>query len=76
MQRLAVHGITPREVVVIGDTEHDAAAAHAVGATAVLVATGWTSLTELQVCGAALTLPNLGTAAAPLHALLGLEGNL
>ena len=32
------------DVVVIGDTQHDITAAHAVGARAVAVATGWTSV--------------------------------
>ncbi|MBM4415794.1 MAG: HAD family hydrolase [Chloroflexi bacterium] len=57
-------------VVVIGDSEHDVTAAHAIGATAVGVATGARSEAELRAAGAAATLPGLRDTAAALRLLL------
>lgn len=40
--------IAPAELVLVGDSEHDVRCAHAVGARAVAVATGWTPIEELR----------------------------
>jgi phosphoglycolate phosphatase len=47
------------EVVVIGDTPRDVAAAHAAGAVAIGVATGRFSVDELHACGADAAYPTL-----------------
>ncbi len=67
--RLAEAGIPPERVLVVGDTEHDVAAAHAAGARAVAVATGWTALPVLRASGAELVLRDLAVP-DPLLALL------
>jgi len=59
VRRLAEAGIPPERVLVVGDTEHDVSAAHAAGARAVAVATGWTDPAVLRACGADLFLPDL-----------------
>lgn len=51
--------IDPRDVLVIGDTPRDVAAARAAGAVAVAVATGGYSAEQLQRTGADLVLPSL-----------------
>ena len=45
--QLAQKNVSAADVVIIGDTQHDITAAHAVGAKAVAVATGWTSKEDL-----------------------------
>lgn len=62
--RCEAAGAAPRQVVVIGDTEHDVTAAHAAGARAVAVATGWTEAAVLRACGADLCLPDLADPAS------------
>lgn len=47
------------DVVVVGDTPHDVACAHAVGALAVAVATGTHAAGELRATGAAVVLDDL-----------------
>ncbi len=47
------------EIFVIGDTPRDIAAAHAAGATAIAVATGWYTLDALQEAGADYAYPSL-----------------
>lgn len=59
LQRLAAVPVPPERTLVIGDTPHDAWAAHAAGAQAVLVATGWTPLPELEQAGALAVLEDL-----------------
>lgn len=58
-------------VVVIGDTEHDVAAALAIDAVAVGVATGNRSEAVLAAAGAQVTLPDLGDLDRALAVLLG-----
>ena len=58
-------------LVVIGDSEHDVAAARAVDAIAVGVATGSLSEVQLAGAGAHVTLPDLGDLRRTLKALLG-----
>ena len=58
-----------RDVVVIGDTPADVACAHAVGATAVGVATGGSSVEELRETGAELVFSDLADYAALLEEL-------
>lgn len=57
-------------VVVIGDTRHDVAAAHAIGAECVAVATGGESLEGLVALGPRHAFPNLESPGV-LEALLG-----
>lgn len=72
--RLAGRRPAPREVIVIGDTPHDIAAAKEHGCVAVAVATGRTPLDDLRTCRPDLALPDL-THAAPLLDLLGLRAD-
>lgn len=58
-----------REVVVIGDTPADVACAQAVGATAVAVATGSSSVEELRATGADLVFADLDDYRALLAAI-------
>ena len=55
--------------VVIGDTPHDIACAHAAGARAVAVATGGYSLAELEAAGADVALADLRDTARVLEVL-------
>jgi len=55
------------EVVVIGDTPRDVAAAHAAGAVAVAVATGGHSEAELRASGADATYPSMSEWLAALE---------
>lgn len=48
-------GLDAADVVVIGDSEDDARAAHQVGSAAILVATGTTSRSRLDTTGATVT---------------------
>ena len=73
VRRLAEAGIPPDRTLVVGDTEHDVRAAHAAGARAVAVATGWTDSAVLRSCGADLFLPDLRDP-APLLGLLRSDG--
>ena len=58
-------------LIVIGDTEHDVAAAHAVGAFALAVATGSRDSESLAAAGADAVLPDLADLAVVLPLLLG-----
>lgn len=57
------------KVVVIGDTPHDVRAAHAIGARAVAVATGFATLEELEAAGPDATLPDCSDLDATVAAL-------
>lgn len=59
MARLAAQGVGGGRVIVIGDTPHDVAAARAIGARAVAVASGWTPRAELEPCRPDLLLDSL-----------------
>jgi phosphoglycolate phosphatase-like HAD superfamily hydrolase len=61
MARLAEQGVAPGRVVVVGDTPHDVAAARAIGARAVAVASGWTPRAELEPCRPDLLLDSLAS---------------
>ena len=52
-------GLRECDVLVIGDTPKDIAAAHGIGARCLAVATGSYSMTELEAAGADLTVPTL-----------------
>jgi phosphoglycolate phosphatase len=56
---LARRTFAPEEVIVIGDTPKDIAAAHACGARAVAVATGWYTLEQLTEAGADAAYPTM-----------------
>jgi len=62
---------TGDRLIVIGDTEHDIAAAHAIGAFALAVATGSRSVAELVAAGADAAVPDLTDLEAVLPLLLG-----
>lgn len=51
--------IEPADLVIVGDSEHDVLCAHAVGARAVAVATGWTPIEELRALNPEGLLPDL-----------------
>jgi phosphoglycolate phosphatase len=57
-------GVAPgaARVVVVGDTPHDVAAAEAIGAPCIAVATGGYDAHTLRSAGAALVVPHLGSA--------------
>ena len=62
VERAAACGMpafAPADVLVVGDTPHDVACAHAVGAVAVGVATGGFTVDQLRDCGAAVVFETL-----------------
>jgi phosphoglycolate phosphatase len=50
-QMMAIHGLVPRETIMIGDTVHDHEVAHALGINCVLVSHGHQSSSRLRVTG-------------------------
>ncbi|MEM7135361.1 MAG: HAD family hydrolase [Myxococcota bacterium] len=56
---LARHGIDDPRVIVVGDTPHDVAAAHAIGARCIAVCTGRHEAASLEAAGADLVVPDL-----------------
>lgn len=59
------------EVIVIGDTPHDVACAHAVSATAIAVATGTYSEDQLRAAGARIVFADLSDTEAVLRVVTG-----
>ncbi|WP_327048340.1 haloacid dehalogenase-like hydrolase [Microbispora sp. NBC_01189] len=57
------------DTVIIGDTLRDIATGHAAGTRIVAVATGSTSVAELQAAGADVVFPDLADTGAVLHAV-------
>jgi len=64
-----IRGLTPVDVVVIGDTPHDVACAHNNGARALAVATGPFAEAALEATGADVVLPDLADTRVVLSAL-------
>ena len=67
VSRAAARGlprIEPADVLVVGDTPHDIACAHAAGATPVGVATGGYSVAQLRESGAEIVFQDLSDASA------------
>lgn len=60
--------LPPDDVIVIGDTPHDVACAHAAGAVPVGVATGTYSGDQLRACGAEIVFDTLGDTARVIDA--------
>jgi phosphoglycolate phosphatase-like HAD superfamily hydrolase len=54
-----LRGVAPEDVIVVGDTPHDVACAHAAGAVAVGVATGGFTVDQLRDCGATVVFETL-----------------
>ncbi len=69
-RQLAGRAIEPRRVVVIGDTPHDVACARTHGCRCLAVATGRSSVEELQLAGADLAVEDLADTKAVLEWLL------
>jgi phosphoglycolate phosphatase-like HAD superfamily hydrolase len=64
-----VGGVTPADVLVVGDTPHDVACALAVGAVPVGVATGGFSVDQLRASGAEIVFEDLSDREAFLKLL-------
>jgi phosphoglycolate phosphatase-like HAD superfamily hydrolase len=62
--------IEPGDLVIVGDSEHDVRCAHAAGARAVAVATGWTPLAELRALEPEALLPDLSDTQRALDEIL------
>lgn len=63
--------IAGRQLVIIGDSEHDVLCGRSVGARSVAVATGWTPAETLRALGPDRLLPDLSDTSAVLAALAG-----
>jgi len=61
--------VAPSDIFVVGDTPHDVACAHAVGATPVAVATGGFTEDQLRASGAGIVFRDLGDTRAFLEVL-------
>lgn len=68
-----LHGTTPEDVLIIGDTPRDVRCAHDNGCSLLAVATGRFSVEELRAAGAEHVVADLRSL-APLRALLGAPG--
>lgn len=73
VERAAEHAPRPEQVVVVGDTPFDVSAAHACGATAIAVATGSVSRSELEATGADVVFDTLAELPA-WHAVAAARG--
>ena len=62
-RQFGLHDIDPADILVVGDTPHDVACAHAVGAVPVGVATGGFTAQQLRDSGADIVYENLGVPA-------------
>ena len=62
-RQLGLHDIDPADILVVGDTPHDVACAHAVGAVPVGVATGGFTAQQLRDSGADIVYENLDVSA-------------
>ena len=70
-ERFLGHTYQPRDVTIVGDTRRDVEAALAIGARAVAIATGTTSVADLTAAGADVVLNDLTDAEAVTEAVLG-----
>jgi phosphoglycolate phosphatase-like HAD superfamily hydrolase len=66
--------VQPSRTVIIGDTPHDVACAHACGCKCLAVATGFSSVDELRRAGADAVVENLGETRRVVEVLYGLTG--
>lgn len=69
-RRATGHRFAAGETLIVGDTRADIESAHAHGLPVLAVATGWTSLEELEAAGADRVVANLGEAIGVLRELL------
>jgi phosphoglycolate phosphatase-like HAD superfamily hydrolase len=63
--------ITGRDLILVGDSEHDVLCGRSVGARSVAVATGWTSAQKLRALGADAVFEDFSDTARALEAILG-----
>jgi phosphoglycolate phosphatase-like HAD superfamily hydrolase len=75
-RRLFGREIAPADLVIVGDSEHDVRCAHAVGARAVAVATGWTPIEELRALNPEALLPSFSDTERALEEILQECGTL
>jgi len=62
-------GIAGRDLILVGDSEHDVLCGRSVGARSVAVATGWTSAEKLRALGADAVLEDLSDTERALEAI-------
>ena len=61
--------VMPRQLVLVGDSEHDVLCAREIGARSVAVTTGWTAAGTLRALGPDALLPDLADTGAALRAI-------
>ncbi len=69
-RRVLGREIGPADLVIVGDSEHDIRCAHAVGARAVAVASGWTPIGELRALQPEALLPDFTDTGRALDEIL------
>jgi len=75
-QAVAEHGFDPHQAFMIGDKAVDIDLGHAVGATAILVRTGWGAKAEREgKCAPAVIVDDLAAAADWIERSIGTNGN-